>query len=314
MPGVKPAFEWTESEQVDGGAGFDGKGPATGIAGLFKKALYNWMEDKAPRLGAALSYYTVFSLAPTLLIAIAIAGSVFGREAVEGRIFAEMSSLIGPTAAETVQHLLSTVYRAGNGFVASLVGFITLLIGATGVFVELQDALNTVFRVDTSTQSAVKVLLRDRLLSFVVLLAIAFILLVSFVASAALTAIARFIDGPGVLWHSLDLLLSFGVTAFLFALMFKLLPDVLISWRDCGVGAVVTALLFSGGKVAIGFYLGRSSIASTYGGTAAVMLLLIWVYYSAQIVIFGAEFTRVYSRAYGAGYGAARGARLLPDF
>jgi len=280
---------------------------------LMGKTIDDWLNDRAPRLGAALAFYSAFSLAPTLVIIISIAGTVFGQEAVQGQIFSEISKVMGPTAAHAVQGLLASVYRSGSGVTASIVGAVILLITATGVFVELQDSLNTIWQVDVLEESGIKVAIRDRIVSFLILMGIGFLLLALLIASAVFTALARMVETPAYLLHLFDLLFSFGVTTLLFALLFKLVPDVEVAWKDTWIGAAVTAVLFSVGKLLLGLYLGRERLLSTYGGTEAVMFALLWVYYSAQIIIFGAEFTRVYSSYYGSRYKPARGATIRAD-
>ncbi|HJQ83928.1 MAG TPA: YihY/virulence factor BrkB family protein [Candidatus Binatia bacterium] len=271
--------------------------------GLVREAFGDWSEDKAPRLGAALAYYTVFSIAPLLLIVIAIAGMVFGPEAARGQIVAQLETLIGPDAARAVQEMLANAQRPSAGIVATVVGVVTLLLGASGVFGQLQDALNTVWEVEPKPGRGIMGIVRDRFLSLTMVLGTGFLLLVSLVLSAVVASAGEVLRGlgPGLeaVGHVVELVISFGVVTLLFAGIFKYLPDVQIAWRDVWIGAVVTAFLFVVGKVAIGLYLGHASIASAYGAAGSLVVLLVWVYYSAQILLFGAELTQVYANRSG---------------
>ncbi len=283
---------------------------------LVKATLSEWLEDNAFRLAAALAYYTVFSLAPLLVIVIAIAGFVFGEEAARGRIVDQMQGLVGPEGAQAVQTMLAASRRSGTGTVATVLGVITLLLGATGAFVELQSALNTVWDVPPREGSGLRGTVRDRLLSFALVLGIAFLLLVSLVVSAGLSAVGAFFGGalPVSAWvlQAANFVVSFAVITLLFAMIFKLLPDLAIAWRDVWVGAGVTSLLFAAGKWLIGLYLGTSGIASTYGAAGSLVILLVWVYYSALILFLGAEFTQVYAERYGSRPRAAAKAAAAP--
>jgi membrane protein len=267
-----------------------------------------WSEDKAPRLGAALAYYAVFSLAPLLLVAIAIAGAVFGRDAAEGQIVGEIRGLIGDTGATAVEAAVRNAAKPTSSAIASAVGLLVLLFGASGVFGQLQDALNTIWKVKPKPGRGLRGTLEDRFLSFAMVLGIGFLLLVSLVLSAALAAAGKFFGAvlpvPETVLHALNFAVSFAVVTLLFALIYKILPDVRISWRDVWVGAVVTSFLFSIGKLLIGLYLGHSSVGSTYGAAGALVIVLLWMYYSAQILLLGAEFTRVFAKR--------RGARTAP--
>jgi len=265
-----------------------------------------WTKDKCPRLGAAISYYTLFSLAPVLIIAIVIAGLIFGQEAARGQIVDQIQGLVGRNGAEAVQTMVQNAYNSSDSLWATVIGIAALMIGATGVFVELQDSLNTVWEVMPKPGRGIMGILKDRLFSFGVVLGVGFLLLVSLILSAALTAINSYfmeymsdIPGTALLWQGANFLLSFAVVTFLFMMIYKFLPDVKLAWKDVGVGAAVTAVLFTLGKFVIGLYLGNSSIASAYGAAGSVVVLLVWVYYSAQIFLFGAEFTQVYARRFG---------------
>ena len=263
-------------------------------------AITDWSKDDVPRLGASLAYYTLFAISPILVIAIAIAGSFYGTEAIRGRIVSEMGGLIGRQGAEAVQAILQGAHQDRSGTIAVIVGTVTLFVAASGAFLELQHALNTIFRVKTDAKkSGIQRLILSRLRSFGVVVSIGFLLLVSLVVSAAITAISDRIQRSAVmgpfLLQALNLIVSLGVMALLFGLIYRLLPDVRLAWRDVWTGAFVTSLLFSIGKLVIGLYLGHSSVASSYGAAGSVVILLVWVYYSAQVLLLGAEFTRVFA-------------------
>ena len=266
---------------------------------LLKATYFEWSKDKVPRMGAALAYYTIFSLAPLLVIAIAIAGLVFGAEAVQGRIMGEIQGLVGSESARAIQTMIQSAHKPAHGAIASIVGVALLLVGASGVFSEMQDALNTIWKVDTTSRTGVWNLVRARFLSFGMVLGIGFLLLVSLLLSAALSAatdyLERFISVLPAALHAMDFLFSLFFIAGLLALIFKLLPDVKIPWSDVWVGAVLTSLLFTAGKFLIGFYIGKSVTMSAYGAAGSVVIILAWIYYSAQLLYFGAEFTRVFS-------------------
>jgi membrane protein len=270
---------------------------------LVKEAGSEWSNDKAPRMGAALSYYTIFSLAPVLLLVIAVAGLVLGASAAQGKIVSQFSGLLGVEAAKVIQTMLEKVGNRGHGILATGVGFVTLIIGATGVLVELQDALNTVWKVVAKPGRGVKGILRDRLLSFGIVLGFGFLLLVSLVLSAAVSILDSWLGGliPG--WVVVGYLLSYGISlglvALVLAAIFKILPDVKMAWSDVWVGALVTSVLFHAGKFGISVYIGKAGVASTFGAAGSLAVLLVWVYYSSLIVLYGAEFTRVYANHYG---------------
>lgn len=270
---------------------------------LFKRAASEWMDDNAPSRAASLSYYTVFSIAPILIIAVAIAGLVFGRQAVSGQLSGQLQGLLGSGSANAVEQMMASASKVGSGIVASALGIVLLALGACGAFVELQDTLNTMWGVEKKKTAGVFGFVRARLLSFAMVGVIAFLLLVSLVVSTGLAAVGHFAQGslPGgeALFHALNFVVSFGVITFLFAAIFKILPAAKIAWRDVWLGAGVTSLLFTVGKLLIGLYLGKSTTASSYGAAGSFAVLLIWVYYSAMIVFFGAEFTQVYARARG---------------
>jgi membrane protein len=243
-----------------------------------------------------LAFYTLFSMTPILVLAIAVAGYFFGAEAAQGEIIAELQGLVGPNGAQAIQALLAAARNPASGLVATIVSSVLLLVGATSVFAELKDSLDELWGIEQPLQSGIRALIRTRLLSFGLILVLAFLLLISLIVSAALTVLERFAGG---IWSSsaaalsiLSSLISFSVIACLFAVIYKMLPNVALSWRDVWIGAVVTAALFSLGKYAIGLYLGNSAVASGFGAAGSVIALLLWVYYSAQIFFLGAEFTR----------------------
>ena len=270
---------------------------------MIKESFKGWREDGALDLGAALAYYTIFSLAPLLLIVIAVAGLVWGREAVQGQLVGQLQGVVGPQGSQAIQTMIANAGQHGSGVIATIIGVATILFGATGVFVQLQSAMDRVWNVEPRPGGGVWSFVRTRLLSFGMVLGIGFLLLVSLVVATAVSAIGTWVTGmvPGakVLIEVLTFLVSFGIVTLLFAMIFKILPDVKIAWRDVWIGAVVTALLFTVGKFLIGLYLARSSVASTYGAAGSLVVLLLWIYYSSQILFLGAEFTEVYATRYG---------------
>ena len=271
---------------------------------LIRKSVAAWLADYAPSMGAALAYYTLFSLAPLLIIAIAVAGLVFGEEAARGEIVAQIQGLIGREGAIAVQGLLKSASEPAQGMLAAIVSVVTLVVGATTVFAELQSDLDRIWRVPAPpSESGIWTLLRTRLLSFGLVLGLGFLLLVSLVLSAAIAAFGKWWNGSFAGWeallHLIEFSISFSITTFLFAMIYKLMPRAGIAWRDVWVGAAVTALLFEIGKFLIGLYLGKTSVASGFGAAASLVVLLVWVYFSAQVFLLGAEFTWVYSHEYG---------------
>jgi membrane protein len=268
---------------------------------LLKKAASDWRRDNAARLGAALSYYTLFSVAPLLIIAIAVAGLAFGREAAQGQIVGELQGLIGEAGARAVQDMVEASRRPEAGILATLIGICTLFLGATGAFAELKSALNVVWDVP-DRGGGIKALLLGRLWSFAMVLAIGFLLMVSLVLSAAIAAADGFFAWVGMPQSAVQLTnaaVSFLIITVLFALIFKFLPDTEVAWGDVWAGAAFTSALFAVGKWLIGLYLGRSGLASTYGAAGSVVILVVWVYYAAQIFFFGAEMTQAYARRHG---------------
>lgn len=268
---------------------------------FLRSAWNGFIEDKCSNLGAALSYYTLFSLAPLLITLISITGFFFGREAVSGRLFDQIGRLIGPEGAHSLQHIIQkTYYPGGNGW-AALIGAGFLLAGATGVFVQLQDALDTIWRVKPKPQKNLMRMVHDRILSFGMILGVGFLLLVSLAFNAAITAMSGYLSDAfsglsAALLAALEVCVSLAMTSVLFGMMFKFLPDVKLRWKDVEVGAVTTAVLFMIGRTLIGFYLGRSRIVSAYGAAATVVVIILWIYYSSMIFFFGAELTKEHVR------------------
>ena len=265
---------------------------------FLKETFNEWSKDRAPRMGAALAYYTTFSLAPVLVIAIGVAGIFFGQRLAEGRLMDEIRGLVGPEGAGAIRAMIENAAKdRSGGVLATMIGVAALIFGATGAFVELQDALNTIFEATPRSRGLLG-MLKDRVLSFTLVVGIGFLLLVSLVISAVLAALgavtSRYVS-PSLL-HGVNFLVSFGVITALFAMIFKILPDTKIEWGDVWLGALFTALLFTIGKAAIGVYLGRASVTSVYGAAGSLVLILLWIYYSAQLLFLGAEFTEVWSR------------------
>jgi len=271
---------------------------------MFGSALRASWEDDVPRLGASLAYYTLFAIAPVLLVATAIAGLAFGPQAVRGEIVGQIDYLVGREGARAVQSLLEGASQRRAGYLATIVGSVTLVLAATGAFLELQTALNTIWRVKPNpTNTTFTAFVMDRVRSFGLVVAIGFLLLVSLAVSAALAALGSWLEriSPGMplVWNVMNVLVSLVVITALFTLLYAFLPDVKLRGRDVVIGAFVTAILFMIGKQLIGFYLGHSTTASTYGAAGSVIVLLLWVYYSSQVVLVGAEFTRIYTQRQG---------------
>ncbi len=276
-----------------------------GILDFFKQLFAEWSEDKVPVWAAALAYYTVFALAPLLLLIIGIIGLVFDRGEAQAAVIGQIGGLLGSEGAEMVGTMLDNAARSEASGIATVISVVVLLIAATGLFAQLQQALNHIWNVKPKPQAGLWNLVRVRILSVGMILAIGFLLLVSLLLSTVLTAAGTFFGGllPGAdwLWQVVNFLVSFIVITLLFAMIFKFLPDAVIAWRDVWVGAAVTALLFEVGRFLIGLYLGRSAVASTYGAAGSLIIILLWVYYSAQLLLFGGEFTQVYAKRRGTG-------------
>jgi len=270
---------------------------------LLKVALAGWWNDRAMSLGASIAFFTVFSLAPMLLAAIAVAGLAFGREAAQGAIVGELGGLIGTKEASALEALIAGASNVGSGIIGTSVGIATFLLLVTGAVVELQDDLNIIWKAKPPASYGVMDFVRTRLVSFALVLGIGFLLLVSLVIDTGLTAVGHYLEanfsGATIILRFLNNLVSFAVAAVLFAMIFKILPAVDITWNDVFTGALVTALLFTFGKFLIGYYLGKSNVASAYGAAASIITILLWIYYSSLILLFGAEFTKAYAESRG---------------
>ena len=257
----------------------------------------SFSDDHATTHAAALAYYTVFAAAPLLLIAISVGGLFFGNEASSGEIYSSVRGLLGPEGARALQAMVEAAAVKGQSILASAIGIATLLIGATTVFGQLQESLNQIWKVQPKPGATVRTLLRQRLLSFSMIIVIAFLLLVSLIAGAVLSGFEKFattsLPGGKAVWELLNIGLSFGITALLFGAIYKILPDVELEWRDVRTGGLITAFFFTIGKYLIGLYLGQSAITSSYGAAGAAVLILVWTYYASTVLLFGAEYTRI---------------------
>jgi membrane protein len=282
---------------------------------LLRDTASEWYRDGAQRLGAALAFYTIFALAPGLVILIAVGGLVLGQEAAQGGIVEQIETLIGRTAAEAIEATLVSAREQGTG--VTLVAVVTFVLGLWWVFGELQDALNTIWGVTSRPGRTILTIVRERFWAFGLVVGIGLLLMASLVVSAWLSAVSRFfahrLPAPAAVLETVDIAISFGIITVLFAVIFKLLPDVRMAWRDVWLGAALTSLLFTAGKAVIGFYLGRTTLSSAYGAAGSLVVILFWVYYSAQILFFGAEFTKVRARRRrgGAASGTSGGATPL---
>ena len=278
------------------------------VSKILKATFSKWNEDHAQGLGASLAFYTVFSLAPLLLIVIAIAGLVFGQEAAEGHIIGQMQGLVGEESAQAIQSMLAQVRQPSSGLIATGLAFVTLLFGASGVFAQLQEALNIIWKVEAKPGLGIIQTLKARFISFVTVLGTGFLLLVSLVLSAGLAAMGdrleALLPAPEAILQAINFFVSFVVITLLFAMIYRVLPDAAIQWNDVWVGAGITSLLFTIGKFLIGVYLGKSEVGLAYGAAGSLIVVLLWVYYASQIFLFGAEFTAVYA--------ASHGSRLQP--
>jgi membrane protein len=271
---------------------------------VLRRALAGWWNDDVPRLGASLSYYTLFALAPILIVAIAIAGLAYGADAVRVEIVAQVQSLVGKEGGAAVKAMLEGASKPSNSIPATIAGVITFFLGATGAFLELQTALNAVWRVKPKqAQSFLRNLVQQRVISFALVVGVGFLLLTSLLVSAGLAAAYTYMGqrfpGVAIVWEAANVIVSLFVITLLFAMIYKVLPDVKLGWRDVWVGALVTAGLFTLGKFLIGLYLGTSTFASSYGAAGSVIVLLLWVYYSSQVILLGAEFTKAYVEQFG---------------
>ena len=281
---------------------------------LLVQAYNAWSEDRVLRFSAALAYYAIFSMAPLVIIAVSAAGLFFGEQAARGEIFQQIERLIGPKAAIEIQAIIQASSDKPKSALATLIGLGTLIIGASGVFAQLKDALNAIWGVRLKKNAGITSMIKDYVLSFSIVLAIGFLLIISLLFSAALQAMTTYMKGIMPLPSfaaPLAELTSFALLTVLFALIYKVLPDVEIGWRDVWTGAVFTSIFFAIGKFLIGLYLGTSSVASSFGAAGALILILTWVYYSTTIFLFGAEFTKVYAREYGCGIHPSHNAEMI---
>lgn len=279
------------------------------VVRVLKQTASGWDDDNVTRLAASLAYYTLLSLAPLIILAVAVAGLAFGEDSARQHIGGQLAAVVGGGASGAIQTIAANAKAPGSGVFSLVVGIVVLLFGASGVFGELQSALNTVWDVAPKPGRGIWGIIKDRFFSFTLVVGVAFLLLVSLIVSAALTWVGQVFEhslpGGAVVWQILNFCISLGVISALFALMFKTVPDVHIKWRDVWVGAAVTAALFVLGKFLLGLYLGSAGVSSAYGAAGSIVALVIWVYYSAQVLLIGAEFTEVYARLYGS--------RITPD-
>jgi membrane protein len=284
---------------------------------FLKDVFTQWFGDEPFLLASSLSYYTLFSLAPLLIIAIAVAGFVFGREAAQNQIVETVGGMIGPESAEAIQGMIQNASaKPKTGIISTVVGAVTLLIGAGGVVGQLQTSLNKIWEVEPKSGQGIWVFIRQRFISFAMVLAVGFLLLVSLVVTALLTGFSQFLGslmgGAEFIGHVLDIVVSFGFITLLFAMIYKFVPDVQIQWSDVWIGAALTAILFTIGKYLIGLYLGSTGASSAYGAAGSLVTVLLWVYYSSLIFLLGAEFTQGYARTYGSGVAPAPYAESAP--
>lgn len=276
---------------------------------LVKETIKEWQEDKASRLAASLSYYTIFSLPPLLIISLAVVGRFYDQQKAQEQILLQASQLVGETGSEAIGQILENASDPTLSSAAAIISVVVLLFGASGVFTQLQEAMDTIWGVEPKPGRGVWGTIKDRFFSFTMVLGVGFLLLVSLILSTILASIGNFIAGlapeAAVVAQLFNMVVSFVIITLLFALIYKVIPDVKVGWQDVWLGAAVTALLFTLGKWVIGFYLGQSAPSSAYGAAGSLIVLLLWVYYSAQILFFGAEFTQVYANRYGD--------RIVPD-
>lgn len=270
---------------------------------FLKEVFSNFSDDKVLKFSASLSYYTVFSIAPILIIVISIFTNYFGMAAVEGKIFGQINGLVGSEAAKQIQDMMGNTQKSGNTFLASMVSGFILVLGATGIFAEIQDSINSIWGLKSKPKTGIIKLLLNRLISFSLIISLGFIAMVSLVLDAAVAAISELLTKiPGAGFVFIEIIkyaLNFVIITGMFAIIFKVLPDAKIKWRDVIKGAMLTAVLFILGKFGIGLYVGKANLASVYGAAGSIVIILVWVYYTAVILYFGAEFTKVYSIKYG---------------
>jgi membrane protein len=273
------------------------------MGALLKTALVGWWNDRAMSLGASIAFFTVFSLAPMLLVTIAIAGLVFGREAAQGAIVAQLAGLTGGQTAAALEGMIASASSFDSGVIGLLIGIATFVLLATGAIIELQDNLNIIWKAKPEQTFGIVAFVRTRLLSLTLVVGFGFLLMVSLILDAGLSWVGTYLEasfsGVTVLLRILNSVIAFGIAALLFAMIFKILPAVTLTWRDVGIGAAMTALLFTAGKFMIGYYIGKSGVASAYGAAASIITILLWIYYSSLILLFGAEFTKAYAESRG---------------
>ncbi len=277
------------------------------IIGLYtylKQVFTEFVEDDILKYSASLAYYTVFSIAPVLIVIISVCGALFGKQAIQRQLYGHINELIGSEAAIQVQDTIKNIHLTGNNIFATIVGIIVLLIGATGIFGEVQDSLNKIWGLRIKTKKTWWKLIINRVLSFSLIISIGFVMMVSLLLNALISAfgnfLARYFSEFSVIFLQMtDSVLTFVITTFLFSLMFKVLPDAKIKWKDVLIGGLITSVFFTLGKLAIGYYLGSSNIASVYGAAGSIMIIMVWVYYNSIILYLGAEFTKVYAKLYG---------------
>ncbi len=288
------------------------------VVTLLKETVSGWIADNATRMSAALAYYAIFSLAPLLVVLIAVVGLVYGEEAARGQVTGQVAGLVGRQAGESIQTAIAATGQVkSHGIVAALVAFGVMIFGASGVFGELKNALNTIWGVEVRPGRTVKTIVRDRLLSFSLVLSIGFLLLVSLAVSSVLSALSTYMAGffalPPVMWKGVDFAVSLALTSALFAMIYKILPDVVLRWKDVAWGALFAGSLFTAGKSLIAWYLGSNSVASSFQAAGTLVIILLWVYYATCILFLGAEFTKSWVRRFGAGVVPQRHAKLLRE-
>ncbi|HEX8230372.1 MAG TPA: YihY/virulence factor BrkB family protein [Chloroflexia bacterium] len=279
------------------------------ILDVLKDTFKDFGEDKVPRLAAALAYYTIFSIGPLLLIALSVASILFDKAAVQEQMLSTIGNLVGESGKETIGEALKNADKGGADIIAGSIGIVTLLMGASGVFGQLKDALNTIWEVKPKEGQGILGILRERFLSFTMVLGTGFLLLVSLVVSAGIAALGTFLKnllpGADIIWQIVNILITIGIITLMFSLLFKFLPDVQVAWKDVLVGSFITAVLFTVGQIALGLYLGSGSVGTAFGGAGSIVIVLVWIYYSALIFFIGAELTQVYARRFGS--------RVVPD-
>lgn len=285
--------------------------------GLVKETFKDWTQDKASRLGAALAYYTIFSIGPMLVVAISIAGLVFGEAAAKGQITGTLGSVLGPDSATFIEGLVKSASKPAEGTISAAVGLGTLLLGAMGIFGQLKDSLNTIFEVETLPGGGILTAVTRNVLSFGMVLGVGFLLLASLLVNALLSTLGPFLrdtlPGGALLWNAVNFGVTLVVIGVMFGLIFKVLPDVRVGWKEVLLGGFVTAVLFMLGQLALGFYLSFANVGSAFGAAASLVIILVWIYYSAQILFLGAEFTQAYANGYGSGLSPKPHARFVTE-